>query len=214
MLTENQFNNPADSGALIPFSLNSAGDDVFLVEADAAGNLLRFADRVEFSVAPEGMTFGRYPDGAGSFDLLRGVTSGGANTTAIPAYGAWVATQFPPGTASSSMALPADPDSDGLSNLLEFAFKLDPLKPDGSPINLQPAAAGTPLQFTFTVRTDVTGLANRIDVSSDLTAWDTTEAAVERLSTVPNADGTATVSVRLRPNPPALRKHARIMISL
>ncbi|MBN2473680.1 MAG: lamin tail domain-containing protein [Pirellulales bacterium] len=48
------------------FALDGAhGDDVWLMEADAAGNLTRFADHVEFGPAANGETFGRWPDAAG-----------------------------------------------------------------------------------------------------------------------------------------------------
>ena len=52
VLDESQFNNAGNPGCLVPFCLSSAGDDVFLLQADTAGNLLKFADRVEFSSAP------------------------------------------------------------------------------------------------------------------------------------------------------------------
>ncbi len=44
------------------FALSGArGDDVWLMEADAGGNLTRFADHVEFGAALAGESFGRWP---------------------------------------------------------------------------------------------------------------------------------------------------------
>ncbi len=197
VLNESHFNNPAHPGCLAPFALNSGGDDVFLLEADSAGNLLRFADRVEFSAAPGGLTLGRFPDGTGAFDLLRGATAGGANTQSLPEYGAWVAAEFPPGTPAPDTALHADPDKDGLENLAEFAFKTPPLTPGGTPVAVTPAANGSPLQIQFTVRNDVPGLAARIDLSGNLTTWDTSESNLTRVSSVPQPDGTDLITARL-----------------
>ena len=48
------------------FSLSSArGDEVWLTEADAAGNLLRFVDKIDFGPAANGVTLGRYPNATG-----------------------------------------------------------------------------------------------------------------------------------------------------
>ena len=40
------------------------GDDVWLMEADAGGNLIRFADHVDFGAALTGESFGRWPGAA------------------------------------------------------------------------------------------------------------------------------------------------------
>ena len=42
------------------------GDEVTLMQADAAGNLLRFVDRIEFPAAAHGESYGRWPDGTGN----------------------------------------------------------------------------------------------------------------------------------------------------
>ncbi|MBN2023480.1 MAG: lamin tail domain-containing protein [Pirellulales bacterium] len=45
------------------FALNSAeGDDVWLVEVDAQGTVLRFADHMDFGAAANGVSFGLWPD--------------------------------------------------------------------------------------------------------------------------------------------------------
>lgn len=213
VLTENQFGNAADAGALVPFSLSSAGDDVYLLEADSAGNLLRFADRVEFSAAPGSMPWGRAPDGTGSVELLRSTTPGAVNSASIPQYAVWAAAEFPAGTASAVLDPGADPDQDGLTNLAEFAFRLSPVTPDGSPLTLLPVGGGSPLQFAFTVRNDIPGLSARIDTTADLSLWETTETTIERVSEVPNPNATTTVTARLLPSA-AARMFLRVTISL
>jgi hypothetical protein len=55
---ENQFNSVA---AVVPFTLNSAhGDQIFLSQADGAGNLSGFRTSVSFGAAENGVSFGRY----------------------------------------------------------------------------------------------------------------------------------------------------------
>jgi hypothetical protein len=197
VLDETQFNNAANPDCLIPFSLSSAGDDVFLLQADTAGNLLKFADRVEFSGAPGNMTFGRAPNGTGSFDLMRGPSAGGSNTLALPQYATWVTAEFPPGASTADTALSADPDKDGLDNLAEFALKLRPLTPDGTPLVIAASGNGSPLQVSFELRNDIPGLTTRFDLSTDLTTWDTSEAGIERLPESPQTNGTSLITGRL-----------------
>jgi len=63
------------------FALSGAkGDDVWLMEADAAGNLTRFADHVEFPTAAAGETFGRWPDATGDLYPMLQRTLGGPNS--------------------------------------------------------------------------------------------------------------------------------------
>ena len=50
------------------FSLSSArGDEVWLTQADAAGNIIRFVDKADFGPAANGVTIGRYPNATGPF---------------------------------------------------------------------------------------------------------------------------------------------------
>ncbi|HUT14585.1 MAG TPA: lamin tail domain-containing protein [Thermoguttaceae bacterium] len=63
------------------FALNGAkGDEVWLMEADAGGNLTRFADHVEFREAANGESFGRWPNDVGRMVPMAQLTLGGENT--------------------------------------------------------------------------------------------------------------------------------------
>jgi len=53
-----------------PFALSAQGDDVWLLEADDTGKLLKFVDVVEFAAARNSEALGRWPDGAGSGTLV------------------------------------------------------------------------------------------------------------------------------------------------
>ena len=65
------------------FALDGAhGEDVWLVEADAMGNLTRFVDHVEFPAAANGESFGRWPNATGDLYPMvrRTLDPGGANS--------------------------------------------------------------------------------------------------------------------------------------
>lgn len=206
LLTEAQFNQPADPNNPVPFSLSSTGDDVFLLQADSAGNLLRFADRIEFRQAPVAMSFGRSPNGTGSVDLLSQPTPGVANAAAMPGYAAWIATTFPPDALPADLVPGADPDHDGLTNFMEFATLGDPLAATRSPLVL---TSNAPLQFEFTLRQEIRAL---IEVSPDLSHWDSSGSEVQRLSTVNHPDGTTTITGQLT-SPPGSKRFVRLTVS-
>jgi hypothetical protein len=71
------------SGGVDPndFALSAPhGDDVWLLQADASGRLLRFVDHVEFGAAAEGESFGRWPDGGDGLYPMTTTTLGSANS--------------------------------------------------------------------------------------------------------------------------------------
>lgn len=211
-VSASQFSNPAAPGTSTAFSLNPAGGILFLIEADAGGNLLRFADKATYSTAPGTLSLGRAPDGTGPLTLLSRPTAGAANTLAgvnpIPNYAAWITAAFPSGALPANTAPMADPDKDGLANLLEFALATDPLKSDSSPLQILPGSPSDQPVIQFRVRNAISPAIVQIQVSTDLQTWDPTEAHVERLSTQPNPDGlTSTITARLRPAPQSSAPH-------
>ncbi|MEM7533862.1 MAG: lamin tail domain-containing protein [Chloroflexota bacterium] len=65
VIDETNFNNAGNPDNLVPFALSSTtGDDVYLMEADSAGNLLLFVDRVEFGASANNESMGLWPDGS------------------------------------------------------------------------------------------------------------------------------------------------------
>ncbi len=125
-----------------------------------------------------------------------------ADYTVGTPYNAWQAQYFT-GAELSNPAVSgdnADPDGDGLGNLLEYALGLDPRSAGtaGLPVvGVGRFGTGQNLTLTYTrliAATDVTYLAQ---VSGDLSTWTTGADIVETLSTTNNADGrTQTVVVR------------------
>ncbi|MFN0127998.1 MAG: lamin tail domain-containing protein, partial [Verrucomicrobiales bacterium] len=168
VLDETHFNNLANPGCLVPFALSASGDDVFLIEADAEGNLLKFADRIEFGSAPGGLSWGLSPDGAGSLELLRAPSVGAANAPVLLGYGPWVAGTFPPGSASSLTGPSGDPDGDASSNWAEFAFVTDPLTADQPDFVLTAGPEGR-VTVVYRIRDDAAAVAAGLAVSQDLT---------------------------------------------
>ena len=97
---ETDFNN---SGTPSDFALSgSRGDDVYLLEANAAGLPTRFVDHIEFGGSFNGVTLGRWPDGSGRVVPLGANTLGASN--APPIIGSVIISEimyhppgFPPG---------------------------------------------------------------------------------------------------------------------
>lgn len=111
------------SGGTAPgdFALSSSlGDDVWLMEADSAGNLLRFADHVEFGAAFNGESFGRHPNGTGRLYPMQSVTFDAEN--AAPRVGPVIISEIQYASASS-----------GEIDLLEF---LEVYNPSGETVDL------------------------------------------------------------------------------
>lgn len=75
---EQDFNAQSDT---TDFALDSVrGDALWLVQADAAGNLTRFIDHVTFGAAENGVSFGRWPNGTGDLYPMTTPTLGAANS--------------------------------------------------------------------------------------------------------------------------------------
>ena len=77
---ESDFNSGGPQNP-VPFALSSsAGETVYLLEADSAGNLLRFVDEVAFGPTANGVSLGRVPDGQGDLVRLCALTLGAPNS--------------------------------------------------------------------------------------------------------------------------------------
>lgn len=173
LIDESDF-NPGGGTNATDFALDSVGGDgVWLVEADAFGKLLRFVDVIQFGESSNGRSFGRVPDGSGTFQPLTN-SSLGLNNSA--SYEGWALDTFPPGASPQTLDPQADPDGDGLSNLMEFALVLPPLVSQGSPIILHDT--GTRWEITYTRRTPISGFTLKLAVTDNLAAWDKTESQI------------------------------------
>ena len=112
----------------------------------------------------------------------------------------------------------ADPDRDGLSNFLEYAFLKNPLvnNPQGSVFTtgfVESAGENYPT-ITFVKRTPANGLNYLPQVSNNLTDWDEGSAFLIEESSVDQGNGTALVTVRsLTPLSASPRQFLRVKVS-
>jgi hypothetical protein len=200
VLQEESFNNTNNPACLLPFGLENGGEDIYLVEAQTNGAIMRFVDRVEYGAAPAGTIFGRWPDGTGPLRWLTSATFGGTNALPITGYTAWASVAFEPGTPADSMGPSADPDGDGLSNLAEYAFALSPLRRNVSPLQLVNWQGSNAFAFTFRKRTSAPDLKYNVEVSANLSSWEKSENELELLAETAQPDGSTAIVARLRPD--------------
>jgi len=95
-------------------------------------------------------------------------------------YGGWATFHFGPGAPAGSGETD-DPDHDGIVNILEYALDLNPLTPDPSPVT-DLAFEGDDLTLSYTKQLLRSGIAYRVEMSTDLENW-TTVADDEPVST-------------------------------
>jgi len=80
-------------------------------------------------------------------------------------YAGWVATTYPQVTEGPA----GDHDGDGLANVVEYAFELDPTIPTSSALLPQPSVQGSQLQVSYTA--SATGITYGGEWSNDLQTW-------------------------------------------
>lgn len=126
--------------------------------------------------------------GNGTFTTSQITGSGTLTVTSgPPSFQSYIATYFTQSqiTAGAPVAATADPDADGFNNLLEYAFDLNPVVADLSPVSLD-AGSGF-LTLTYPRRTDDINadLIYTVEVSSDLVNWFSGPGYTQELSSVP-----------------------------
>lgn len=113
-------------------------------------------------------------------------TAGPATLTVRDAYASWCARHF----TTTELATPsisganADPDGDGLSNLLEYALGCSPCQASSGRASLPTLqqSAGEWI-FTFQRPASAPGVAYTVQQSTDLQNWSDTDLAPERIAT-------------------------------
>jgi hypothetical protein len=177
----------------------------------------------EFGLAVRDV-FGNWRDyGASAYYLPDPLPAGAPSELTVTSstqapFDQWAQSQFPAGTSEANKVYNADPDRDGLPNLLEYAFNTPPTSSGGRDqlpgmtIQRDAQAKPTHLVMTYNERIGSTDLAYKVPVSSDMKNWDASGATVERVSAVPNPDGvTQRVTVRV-PTGTVKGKFMRVLV--
>lgn len=125
-----------------------------------------------------------------------------ADYTVGTPYGSWVSRHFDVAgqTDPAVSGEAADPDGDGISNLLEYALNLDPHLADVTGLPTGGLLTGREtayLTLTYTKTNAATDLTYTPQVSGDLVSWQSGADAVETVLTTDNGNGlTQIITVR------------------
>ncbi len=148
-----------------------------------------------------------WPDSNMVFETLPGVMDGIRQWpahdlfAATLSYDAWRTRRFSVEELShpAVSADEADPDGDGLANLLEYAQGTDPRTPSASaPLAISaPAESGGPLAIRFRRLLLAHEVEYSPEISNDLQTWEPVDGALAEESSL-NPDGTLTATVWLR----------------
>ncbi len=100
-----------------------------------------------------------------------GILSSSSVSLAEKPFDAWRLSQFPLTVNSLGIGTALDdPDLDGLNNVIEYAFALDPKKADSAALP-QPFTAGNTVGYSFTEPAGVSGVTYTAESSPDLMHW-------------------------------------------
>jgi hypothetical protein len=152
---------------------------------------------VQLGFDPAGLPAGTYNATltVNTSDLLLSATNFPISFTILSPLNAWRLANFGTAQNSGNAADTADPDHDGLINILEYAFNTDPNLPNASPISA--AVVGNHLTITFKrTHPAPADLSYTPQVAAELTSVVWNSGPVFTSQTVTdNGDGTETVVV-------------------
>lgn len=145
------------------------------------------------------------------YSLSAGSPATAAATIADKPFDSWRHTRFSPAQLADPLLSgdTADPDADGLHNLLEYAIDTDPLT--ATPPPLITALDGDRLAITYLEATGRTDLTYSVETTTDLNqTWSTSPEHLEETARVPVANGE---QVTVRRIAPAERQFLRLRVT-
>ena len=138
----------------------------------------------------------------------------------INTYGLWVEARFQPSEQSDPniSGFDKDPDGDGLVNLLEYAFVLDPNSPNGLPIEVGTAVKGNDTLFTITFPfpsdSGNTDLIQDVESSTTLQTASWSSVGFTTETPVPQGNGIDLVTVKVTDPIGAVPTFYRLVLQL
>lgn len=139
--------------------------------------------KIEMTTEPESADFGA------------GVVAGRVLQLAVrDTFATWAATAFPVETPEADRLPDADPNGDGIRNLMAYALRLDPLATAANrlPEGLQ-TPAGDEFAFRFRRNKAASDVIYLVETTETLTAWDVYSGSLEVIT--PDADGDGLVEI-------------------
>lgn len=128
----------------------------------------------------------------------------------------WLLEHFDRDANQPVASLAADPDGDGIPNLLEYAFALDPLgsSREGLPTTaIEEFESQMYLTISYRRPEDRTDLLYRVEVSSDLDGWTELDQELLTIRIEPGDDGIDVVTVRdTEPVDSSNRRFLRVVV--
>lgn len=217
----------SDSLVCDTYQINATGANPIVVSISGSG-------LTDFTESQKTFTLIHSINGGNGFTAGSVVIDAAAFNTATGAAGTWSAAQSgndivivytPPvdyagWAASKSLVGPdaapdADPDHDGIVNLLEFVTNGNPTVSSSSSLPTA-ATGGSSLVFTFIRRDDAAYLNPAVEFSTTLAgdSWTTAQDGVNcTIGTVGNGNGTATVTVTI-PKGSETKLFARLKVTI
>ena len=211
-------------------SLANNGEPIRLeTTAGVAIQAFSFNDKAPWPETPDGegpSLLLRNPGGAPDHSLAENWTASappggmpGGSPRAMD-YTLWKSLVFTPAEAASpAVSDPAaDPDGDGLSNLVEFALGCLPKHADDQPALPAPAwvpnGADAYLSLAYRCQSGATGIACTVQVSDDLGNWlDDAAHTAEVIVATPQTDGSTLRQVRSTTPATAQRHFTRLKVT-
>ena len=102
-----------------------------------------------------------------------GLPSAEASAAPGQTFNQWIASAFPGITDTNIIGMTAEPENDGLSNLLKYFMGINPASATASPITCAPDGLGDIVLY-FRMSKNLTGVSYTIDQSTNLNSWTNT----------------------------------------